>query len=162
MFVVHHLSQFVHNPRRPHWQADLHVVRYLKATSVTGLFFSATAPLNLKAYCDTDWATCKRTRCSITGYCIYLSSTPISWKSKKQTIVSKSSSEAEYRSLALTVCELQWISYLLKDFSIFPHLSIPLYCDNQSAIYISENDVFHDKTKHLEIDCHIVRDKCKE
>lgn len=75
--------------------------------------------------------------------------------------MSRSSAEAEYRSLATTVCELQWISYLLADFSVVFSQPIPLFCDNQAALHIVANPVFHERTKHLEIDCHLVRDQYK-
>ena len=83
----------------------------------------------------------------------------ISWRSKKHTTVSRSSSEAEYRALASTTCELQWITYLLEDLGVpFVRLAL-LYCNNQSALQIASNQVFHERTKHIEIDCHIVHDK---
>lgn len=161
-YAVHYLSQIVHNPRKPHLQAALHIVRYLKGTCSVGLYYSATASPTLKAYCDVDWATCKKTRRSVTGYCIFLGDTLISWRSKKQSTVSRSSTEAEYRSMASTVCELQWVISLMKDFRIFPQLPVPLYCDNQAAIHISRNAVFHERTKHLDLDCHIVRERFKD
>ena len=72
--------------------------------------------------------------------------------------VSHSSAEAEYRSMASTACELKWISFLLQDFQISLHTPIPLHCDNQAAIHISNNPTFHERTKHIDIDCHVVRD----
>ncbi|KAL0411193.1 UNVERIFIED_CONTAM: hypothetical protein Slati_3709000 [Sesamum latifolium] len=81
---------------------------------------------------------------------------------KKQATVSKCTTEAEYRSLASTVCELTWISYLLQDLGVSFPKPIPLFCDNKAAVHITANPVFHKRTKHLEIDCHIVRDKFKE
>jgi len=83
----------------------------------------------------------------------------ISWKSKKQQTISKSSSEAEYRALAATTCELQWLTFLLQDLHVPFITPATLYCDNQSAIQIASNQVFHERTKHIEIDCHIVREK---
>lgn len=162
MHSFHLLGQFVHNPRKPHWLASLHVVKYLKSTLTAGLSFPADSSFELRAFCEADWAACRDTRRSMTSFCIYLGATPVSWKSKKQTTVSKSSAEAEYRSMGATVCEIKWICYLLRDFGISPTLPINLYCDNEVAVHIAKNVVFHERTKHLEIDCHIVCDKFKE
>ncbi|KAL0446187.1 UNVERIFIED_CONTAM: Retrovirus-related Pol polyprotein from transposon RE1 [Sesamum latifolium] len=80
---------------------------------------------------------------------------------KKQATVSRSSAEAEYRSMGIAVCELLWISYLLTEFQVPISLPIPFWCDNKAAIHITENPVFHERTKHLDIDCHLVRDQFK-
>src|SRR5262249_36884570 len=136
-----------------------HVVRYLKQYPDQGIFFPAANSLQPQAYCDSDWASCPTTRRSLTGYCIFLGSSIVSWKTKKQTTVSKSSTEAEYRSMSSTVCEIQWITYLLKDFGVHPSLPIKLHCDNKAAEHIAANPVFHKRTKHIEIDCHLVRNK---
>lgn len=117
--------------------------------------------MNLVAYCDADWGACPLTRRSLTGYYIFLGGCLVSWKTKKQHTVSRSSAEAEYQSLASTVCELQWISYILNEFSVSCSAPIPLLCDNQSALHIVANPVFHERTKNLEIDCHLVRDQYK-
>ena len=85
----------------------------------------------------------------------------VSWKTKKQATVSRSSVETEYRSLASTVCELLWISYILRDFDISVSILIPLWCYNHAALHIVANPVFHECTKHLDIDCHLVRDQFK-
>ena len=81
----------------------------------------------------------------------------ISWRSKKQTVVARSSTEAEYRALAATTAELIWLRWLLQDLGIDCSAATQLHCDNQSAIQIAHNDVFHERTKHIEIDCHFIR-----
>ncbi|XP_058006481.1 uncharacterized mitochondrial protein AtMg00810-like [Hevea brasiliensis] len=103
-YVVQHLSQFLHLPRKPHWDALMALLWYLKGSLAKGLFFPVNVPLHISTYCDADWATCPMTRKSLTGYCIFLGKSLISWKSKKQTTISRSSAEADYRSMATTVC----------------------------------------------------------
>ncbi|KAL2236391.1 UNVERIFIED_CONTAM: Retrovirus-related Pol polyprotein from transposon RE1 [Sesamum indicum] len=155
------LSQFVHAPCQIHMDAALHLVRYLAGCPDLGLFIPTAVSSVLTAYCDADWASCVDTRRSLTGYCIFLGDALISWKTKKQSTVSRSTAEAEYRSLGATVCELQWLASLLQDFHINVSTPISLFCDNQAALHIVANPVFHERTKHLEIDCHLIRDKFK-
>uniref|UniRef100_A0A803PA32 Reverse transcriptase Ty1/copia-type domain-containing protein n=1 Tax=Cannabis sativa TaxID=3483 RepID=A0A803PA32_CANSA len=163
-FAVNRLSQFLQDPRQPHMKAAMRILQYLKGTLGQGLFFSSSIPehnnkFQLHALTDADWGTCPDTRRSITGYCIYLGNSLISWISKKQATVSKSSGQAEYRSLANTTCEILWLFHILKDFGISHSTPATIYCDNQAALHISENAVFHERTKHIDIDCHIVRDQ---
>ncbi|KAL2232808.1 UNVERIFIED_CONTAM: Retrovirus-related Pol polyprotein from transposon RE1 [Sesamum indicum] len=159
---VQQLSQFLTHPCESHWQAALHVVRYLKSCPSKGLFFPSQSSLTLTAYCDADWATCPDSRRSLTGFCIFLGPALISWKTKKQCTVSRSTAEAEYRSLAATVCELRWISYIMTDLGMSTSFPIDLFCDNKAALHILANPVFHERTKHIEMDCHLVRDAYKE
>lgn len=98
-------------------------------------------------------------RKSTTGFCVLLGNSPISWKSKKQHVVARSSAEAEYRAMALTTCEVTWLSQLLKELSLKHLGSTILNCDNKAALAIATNPVHHEKTKHVELDCHFVRDK---
>ncbi|KAL0375673.1 UNVERIFIED_CONTAM: putative mitochondrial protein [Sesamum calycinum] len=102
----------------------------------------------LTAYSDSDWASCIDTHRSVTGYCIFLGGSLISWKTKKQPTVSRSFAEAEYRSMGSTVCELLWINYLLGEFAIAVDSPIPFHCDNKAAIHITRNPIFHERTKH--------------
>ncbi|XP_020551683.1 uncharacterized protein LOC110012423 [Sesamum indicum] len=155
------LSEFLQRPCQRHLGAALHLVQYLKGTLHKGLFFPSQNSLELRAYSDADWASCIDTRRSLTGYCIFLGDALVSWKIKKQNIVSHSTAEAEYRSMGSTICELTWVVYLLMDFGISASIPIPFFCDNQAALHIVNNPVFHERTKHLDIDCHIVRDKFK-
>jgi hypothetical protein len=155
------LSQYMSNPTRSHYQAAMRVLRYLKAAPGKGIFFPRSSEIRIMGFSDADWGGCPNTRLSITGYCFYLGDSLICWRAKKQATVSKSSSEAGYRALASATCELQWISYLLTYLHLIRSHESILYCDNQSALYIAANPIFHERTKHLEIDCHIVREKCR-
>ena len=90
---------------------------------------------------------------------MFLGDALVSWRSKKQSIVSSSSSEAEYRAMATTTCELTWILHLLQDLHVKHDKLLLLYCDNQAALHIAANLVFHERSKHIEVDCHVVRNK---
>ena len=90
---------------------------------------------------------------------MFLGDALISWRSKKQDIVSRCSAKAEYRSLATTTCEVTWLLYLLRDLHVPHQKLVLLYCDNQAALHISANPVFYERSKHIEVDCHIVRNK---
>ncbi|KAI3746928.1 hypothetical protein L6452_09370 [Arctium lappa] len=115
-FVVHKLSQFVSSPRTPHLKVARHLLCYLKQNPGHGVLFSTNSSYKIQTYRDSDWGNCIDSRLLVMGYCIFLGDSLISWKSKKQLIVSRSSTEAEYRAMAITACEIVWIRQLLKDF----------------------------------------------
>ena len=157
-YSVNQLCQHLYSPTALHWKLTKRVLRYLKGTIDHGLYFTKGS-LNLSAYCDSDWAGDPVDRRSTTGYGIFLGPSLVSWCAKKQHVVSRSSTEAEYRALAMVVAELYWIRMLLKDLRM-PLLSPPtVWCDNQSAIALAANPVYHARTKHIEVDYHFIREK---
>ena len=123
-----------------------------------GLQLYASITGSLVAYIDADLAGCPTTRRSTSGYCVFLGDNLLSWSAKRQHTPSRSSAEAEYRGVANVVAETAWLRNLLRELHT-PLLSATLvYCDNVSAIYMSVNPVQHQRTKHIEIDIHFVRD----
>jgi hypothetical protein len=156
-YTVHLVSQFMFAPRSTHFFAVLWILRYLKGTLFYGLHFSANSSLVLSCYFDADWGRDPTDRWSTAGYCFFLGDSLISWRSKKQTVVAHSNAESKYRAIADASSKLIWLRWLLTDMGV-PHSSATmLHCNNRSAIQISHNDVFHESTKHIEIDCHFVR-----
>lgn len=132
---------------------------HFKGTTAYGLHFYKNSSLNLYGFCDADWGGCSYTRRSTTGFCIFLRPNFISWTSKKQSTVARSSSEAEYRAMISATVEITWISFILRDLDIPLQKPPQLFCDNLSALYMSVNSVFHSRTKHIEMNYHFVREK---
>ena len=157
-FTVNKLSQFLANPLVIHWQACKRVMRYLQCTADLGLQFYASGSLTISAFSNADWGSNLDDRKSVGGYCIYQGNNPISWSSKKQPIVSRSTTESEYRALALAVSETLWITYLLQELKVTLLQTPVIYCDNKSAEALASNPKYHSRTKHIELDLHFIRD----
>nr|XP_009768663.1 PREDICTED: uncharacterized protein LOC104219656 [Nicotiana sylvestris] len=140
-------------------EAALHTLRYLCKDPRLELFMSLDSSFQLVTYCDSDWAACSNSRCSVSGFFLSMGDFPISWKLKKQQVVALSSAEAEYRLMRRLVAEITWVVRLLQDLTAPPSLLIPLHCDNLAAIHRAKNPIFHERTKHIELDCHFIREK---
>ncbi|KAL0559033.1 hypothetical protein IC582_003622 [Cucumis melo] len=141
--VVHNVNQFMAAPKTIHFTVVLRILRYIKGTLGHELQFSSQSSLVLSGYFDADWAGDPTDRRSTTGYCLYLGDSLISWCSKKQSVVSRSSTKSEYRALADATTELLWLRWLLADMSVLQQGPTLLHCDNRSAIQIAHNNVFH-------------------
>uniref|UniRef100_A0A803N712 Reverse transcriptase Ty1/copia-type domain-containing protein n=1 Tax=Chenopodium quinoa TaxID=63459 RepID=A0A803N712_CHEQI len=161
-FSVQLLSQYMHAPTSTHMQAAKRLLRYLAGTKSQGILLASSSAAHLTAYSDSDWASCPNTRRSTTVYCILLGDSPVSWKAKKQSKVALSTAEAEYRAMAMTACEVTWLKSLLKDLGLNCLAPTILKCDNQVALAIVANPVLHERTKHVEMDYHYVRDMVKD
>lgn len=149
----------MHDPREPHFHALKRILRYVQGTLDHGLHLYASSSTQLTAYSDADWGGCPTTRRSTSGYCVFLGSNLLSWSSKRQHTVSRSSAESEYRGVANAVAETAWLRNLLRELHTPLSTSTIVYCDNVSAVFMSSNPVQHQRTKHVEIDIHFVRDK---
>src|SRR4051812_28857804 len=158
-YSVQQACLYMHDPREPHYNHVKRILRYLKGTLDHGLRINSSSPTSLTAYSDADWAGCPDTRRSTSGYCVYLSDNLVSWSSKRQVTVSRSSAEAEYRSVAHAVAESIWLRQLLAELHRPIERATIVYCDNVSAVYMAANPVHHRRTKHIEIDIHFVREK---
>ncbi|CAJ2647961.1 unnamed protein product [Trifolium pratense] len=158
-YAVQQVCLHMHAPRTEHMLALKRILRYVQGTLHFGLHLSPSPITQLISYTDADWGGCPDTRRSTSGYCVFLGDNLISWSSKRQPTLSRSSAEAEYRGVANVVSESCWIRNLLLEL----HFPIPqatlVYCDNVSAIYLSGNPVQHQRTKHIEMDIHFVREK---
>ncbi|KAL6323418.1 hypothetical protein AAG906_038987 [Vitis piasezkii] len=147
-YAVHQVSQFMTFPRHLHLAAVRRIILYLQGSPTRGLFFPIGSSLQLVAYSDANLGECPDTRRSTTGWCIC----------KKQDRVSKSSTEVEYRAMSTACSEIVWLCGFLDELRFPQTTSTPLQVDNTSAIQIATNPVFHERTKHIEVDCHSIRD----
>ncbi|KAK4362332.1 hypothetical protein RND71_017573 [Anisodus tanguticus] len=161
-FSVQTLSQFLQQPKKSHMEATLRVVRYLKGQPDQGILLSSNESQLATAYCDADWAACPITRRSVTYFIIKIGDSLVSWKAKKQTTVSKGSAKAEYRSLATTMSELVWLLGILKEVDAEIKLPIQVFSDSRAAIQIAANPVYHERTKHIEMNCHFIRERLQQ
>lgn len=146
-------------PRNVHFKVVVRVSQYLKNAPATRLFYYSTVEFVLSGFADFDWATCPLSCRSITSYVVFLGSSLISWKSKKQHRISKSSSEAEYHASGSLACEIQWLHYLFKDLHLPYAQPTSVYCDNNSSISLAHNPSFHEWSKHIKINFHVTREK---
>jgi hypothetical protein len=158
-YAVQQVCLFMHDPREPHLALLKRVLRYVKGTLSTGFHIGTGTITSLTAYSDADWAGCLDSRRSTSGYCVFLGDNLVSWSSKRQTTVSRSSADAEYRAVAHAVAETCWLRQLLQELHAPISSATIVYCDNVSDVYMTANPVHHRHAKHIEIDIHFVREK---
>ena len=157
--VVGIFSHFIHNPNEEHLKVALRIEKYLKNSLEMGLLFTKAKTMEVEIYTDADWADSSLDRKSISGYCSCLGGNLVTWRSKKKSVVARSSVEAKFRSMDLGICEGMWIKSILEDLNIGISKPMKLYCDNKAAISMAHNPVQHDRTKHVEIDKHFIKEK---
>jgi len=158
-YAVNKVCQYLHAPSTAHWSAVKRILRYVQGTISLGLCFNKSSYMVVSAFTDADWAGCTHDRRSTGGFAMFLGPNLVSWSARKQSTVSRSSTEAEYKALANATVEVMWVEKLLTELQI-PHSKVArLWCDNIGATYLSQNPVFHARTKHIEIDFHFVRER---
>ncbi|XP_074303187.1 uncharacterized protein LOC141637580 [Silene latifolia] len=158
-YAVQQVCLFMHAPREPHLHFLKRLLRYVKGTLAYGLTISKSKSIAITAYSDADWGGCPDSRRSTSGYCVFLGDNLVSWSSKRQPTISRSSVEAEYRGVANAVAETCWLRNLLFELHVPILRATLVYCDNISAVYLAGNPVQHQRTKHIELDIHFVREK---
>ncbi|KAK4369874.1 hypothetical protein RND71_009349 [Anisodus tanguticus] len=149
----------MHDPQIEHMHALKCIIRYIQGTLDYGLHLYTSSVSTLVSYTYADWGGCPNTRQSTSGYCMFLGDNLVSWLAKRQATLSRSSAEAKYRRVANVVSESCWLRNILLELYFPIQKATLVYCDNVSAVYFSGNSVRHQRTKHIEMDIHFVREK---
>ena len=142
-----------------HWEGALRVLAYIKHALGKGLIYRRHDHLRIEACSDAGYAGDKGDRKSTIGYCTYVGGNIVTWRSRKQKVIFCSSWEAEYQAMAAIAREMVWLQSFVQDLGITTPMPMPMHSDNQVVIFIAGNLAFHERTKHIEIDCHFIRDK---
>lgn len=158
-YAVQQVSLFMYDPREPHLALIKCILLYVKGSFSAGHHIGTGPVDKLVSYSDADGAGCPDSRRSKSGFCVFLGDSLVSWSSKRQTTVSRSSAEAEYWAVAYMVAECCLLRQLLQELHVPLKVATVVYCDNVSAVYMTANPVHHRRTKHIEIDIHFVREK---
>ncbi|XP_038889313.1 uncharacterized mitochondrial protein AtMg00810-like [Benincasa hispida] len=158
-YAISLVSQFIQSPYVRHMEAVTQILRYLKSTPRKGLVFRKNDRRCIEAYTDSDWAGSVTDRKSTSRYCTFVWGNLVTWRSKKQGVVARSSAEAEYGAMNLGICEEIWLKKVLVDLHQESHHPMRLYYDNKATINIANNPIQHDRTKHVEIDRHFIKEK---
>ena len=156
-YAVGVVSRFMHKPQEQHMEAVYRTLRYLKVTLGRGVVFYKNGHLDLQVYTDADWAGDRDSRKSTSGYFSIVGGNLVTWKSKKQKVV-MSSAEAEFRGIAKGITEALWLRKLLTELGFPPKKICAVFCDNDADISISKNPIQHDRTKHVEVNRHFIKD----
>lgn len=161
-YAVSMLSRYMSKPTLLHLQAAKRVLRYLKGTMDFGLWYKKGGTGEVLVYTDSDFAGDIDSRKSTSGYVFLLDNTAVAWSSKKQPIVTFSTTEAEYVAASTCACQTIWFERVLEEFGYDTTEGIIIHCDNTSTIKLSKNPVFHGRCKHIGVRFHFLRDLVKE
>jgi hypothetical protein len=161
-FSVNKVCKFLHNPTSEHMTTMKRILRYIQGTIKWGVEFTKGRSLMVSAYSNVDWAGCLGVWCSIGGFAVYVGANLVSWCVKKQPMRSRSSKEAEYKSMAIVTAEIIWVQTILRWLGISEPKAPHLWCDNLRATYLSANPIFLARTKHIEIDYHFIGERVAE
>ena len=164
--AVNMLSRFMSRPGKNHLNAGKRILRYLQGTSEYGLQYkrnrNENGKITISAYSDSDWGGDSEDRKSTTGYVVFINDNLVSWNTKKQATVALSTAEAELMAAAEVIKEVLWMKYILNELMYEVSLPINIFIDNQSTIKIIQNDVEHDRTKHIDIKYYFMKEKLNE
>ena len=144
-------------PRVVHLYGVYRVLAYIKRAPGKGLLCQRHGHLHVEAYSDAGYAGDKADRKSHCVYATYVGGNLVTWRSQKQSVVSRSIAESEYRAMVDTTSEMLWLRSLLIELDFPPPSPMKMYCNNEAATFITSNETFHMRTKHIEIDCHFIR-----
>ncbi|RDX85725.1 Copia protein, partial [Mucuna pruriens] len=158
-YAISVVNQFMRDPKERHLQAVERILQYLKASPGKGLLLRKEGTLSMEIYTDVDYAGSIMDRKSTLGYCMLLGGNLVTWRSKKQNVVARSSAKVEFRAMTHGICEGLWMKIILDDLKVKYDGPIKLFCDNNSATSIVPNPIQHDMTKHIEIDKHFIKKK---
>lgn len=156
-YSVSIISQFMHAPTQQHLKVVYHILGYLKSTPGKGLLFRKTDERGAEGFSNADWAGSMADSRSTSGFCTKLWGNLVTWRSKKQSVVARSSAKAEFKAITQGVCELIWVVRLIEDLQMPLTKPTQLYSDSKSAISIVNNPVQHDRMKHVRIDRHFIQ-----
>ena len=162
MYSVSLISRYRSKPIELHLQAAKRILRYLNGTTSYGIFYKKGGAEDLFAFTDSDYAGDEEDSKSTSGYVFFLSSGAVSWMSKKQPIVTLSTTEAEFVAAAACACQAVWMRRVLRNLNHAQEGSTVIMCDNSSTIKLSTNPVMHGKSKHIRVRFHFLRDLVKD
>ncbi|KAJ9537516.1 hypothetical protein OSB04_030249 [Centaurea solstitialis] len=162
MYVVCFLSRFMAKPKKAHLLAAKRVLRYINGTLELGLFYKKGSNEDLQAYTDSDFAGDMDSARSTSGYVFLMGEAAVAWSSRKQSVVTLSTTEAEYVAAAACACQCIWMKTILESFGQTQNKCSVVFCDNSSSIKLSKNPVFHGRTKHINVKFHFLRDLVKD